>query len=235
MSARLPAFIMRCTSSRHPDMNLPLGLSRGLELNAPCVSTALIIRHSIREAIPDGHNGNIVPLTAEGRELARILGASISDRLRTITSSPIGRCKETAEHILTGARCRMEVPTTKMLGDPGIFIADGQAAWTNFESLGVSGVMMHISRSQEVLPGMNAPRAAAYDLLEAMMEKCREPGLHVFITHDVILAGAIGQLMNAVETEADLPGFLEGAFFWEDGCNIIGSYRGRAAIINPRC
>lgn len=216
-------------------MTLPLELTRGLELTAPYASSALIIRHSIRGAIPDGQAGNNVPLTAEGRELARILGASIADRLSTVTSSPIGRCKETAEHLLRGARCRMEVPTTKMLGDPGIFIADGQAAWTNFETLGVNGVMMHISRSQEALPGMNAPRAAAYDLLEAMMEKCRDPGLHVFITHDVILAGAIGQLMNAIETEVDLPGFLEGAFFWNDGRNILGSYRGREAIISARC
>lgn len=216
-------------------MTLPLELSRGLELTAPYASSALIIRHSIREAIPDGQAGNNVPLTAEGRELARILGASIADRISTVTSSPIGRCKETAEHLLRGAQCRMEVPTTKMLGDPGIFIADGQAAWTNFETLGVSGVMMHISRSQEALPGMNAPRAAAYDLLESMMEKCREPGLHVFITHDVILAGVIGQLMNAIETEVDLPGFLEGAFFWNDGCNILGSYRGRETIISARC
>lgn len=215
-------------------MTLPLGLSRGLELTAPYASSALIIRHSIREAIPEGQAGNNVPLTAEGRELARILGESIADRLSTISSSPIGRCKETAEHILKGARCRMEVPTTKMLGDPGVFIADDQAAWTTFKTLGVRGVMMHISRSQEILPGMNAPRAAAYDLLEAMMEKCREPGLHVFITHDVILAGAVGQLMDAVETEVDLPGFLEGAFFWNDGCNILGSYRGRAVIIGAR-
>lgn len=235
MSARPPAFTKRCISSRHPDMTLPLELSRGLELTAPYASSALIIRHSIREAIPDGQAGNNVPLTAEGRELARILGASIADRLSTVTSSPIGRCKETAEHLLRGARCRMEVPTTKMLGDPGIFIADGQAAWTNFETLGVSGVMMHISRSQEALPGMNVPRAAAYDLLESMMEKCREPGLHVFITHDVILAGVIGQLMNAIETEVDLPGFLEGAFFWNDGCNVLGSYRGRETIISARC
>lgn len=216
-------------------MTLPLELSRGIQLTSRYASSALIIRHSIREAIPDGQAGNNVPLTAEGRELARILGASIADRLSTVTSSPIGRCKETAKHILKGARRRMEVATTKMLGDPGIFIADGQAAWTNFEALGVSGVMMHISRNQEALPGMNAPRAAAYDLLEAMMEKCRKPGLHVFITHDVILAGAIGQLMNAIETEVDLPGFLEGAFFWNDGCNILGSYRGRETIISARC
>lgn len=157
MSARPPAFTMRCISSRPPDMTLPLGLSRGLELTAPYASSALIIRHSIREAIPEGQAGNNVPLTAEGRELARILGASIADRLSTISSSPIGRCKETAEHILKGARCRMEVPTTKMLGDPGVFIADDQAAWTTFKALGVRGVMMHISRSQEILPGMNAP------------------------------------------------------------------------------
>ena len=235
MSVRLPTFIRPCTLSRPPDMALPLGLSRGLELTAPYASSALVLRHSIREAIPAGEAGNNIPLTAEGRELARILGASIASRLATIASSPIGRCTQTAEHILKGARRRMEVPTSKMLGDPGIFIADGQAAWTNFVSLGTTGVMMHLSRSSQSLPGMNNPLSAAYDLLDIMMEKCKEPGLHVFVTHDVILAGAIGQLMKAVETEADLPDFLEGAFFWKDGCKILGSYRNRTAIINARC
>ena len=85
MSARPLAFTKRCISSRHPDMTLPLELSRGLELTAPYASSALIIRHSIREAIPEGQAGNNVPLTAEGRELARILGASIADRLSTIS------------------------------------------------------------------------------------------------------------------------------------------------------
>lgn len=234
MSARLPAFIRPCASYRRPDMALTLGLSRGLELTAPFASSALILRHSIREAIPAGETGNNIPLTTEGRELARILGASIASRLATITSSPIGRCTETAEHMLQGAHRQMEVPTSRMLGDPGIFIADGQAAWTNFVSIGTTGVMMHLSRSHQSLPGMNNPRTAAYDLLDMMMGKCEVPGLHVFVTHDVILAGAIGQLMKAVETEADLPDFLEGAFFWNDGGKILGSYRNRTAVISAR-
>lgn len=234
MSVMLPIFIRPCTSSRRPDMGLPLGLSRGLELTAPFASSVLILRHSIREAIPAGEVGNNISLTTEGRELAQILGASIATRLATITSSPIGRCTDTAEHILKGARRQMEVPTSRMLGDPGIFIADGQAAWTNFVGLGTTGVMMHLSRNRQSLPGMNDPLTAAYDLLDMMMEKCGGPGLHVFVTHDVILAGAIGQLMKAVETEVDLPDFLEGAFFWNDGCKILGSYRNRTAVISAR-
>lgn len=209
-------------------------LSCGLELTSSFASSALIIRHSIRESIPADQTGNNVPLTAEGRKLAELFGKSIASRLASITSSPIGRCTETSEHILKGAKCRIEVPTSRTLGDPGIFIADEQAAWTNFQTLGTKGVMMHISRKNEILPGMNDPLSAAHSLLQIMMEKCRDSGLHIFVTHDVILAGIVGQLINGVNSEEDLPGFLEGAFFWRDGQNIYGSYRSRAAIVSPR-
>ena len=215
-------------------MVIPSGLSRGLALTSSFASSALIIRHSIREAIPAGETGNNIPLTAEGRQLAELLGESISSRLASVTSSPIGRCTETAEHILRGARFKAQVPTSTVLGDPGVFIADGQKAWANFQALGTKGVMMHISREKEALPGMKKPLEAAYALLEMMMCKCRDSGLHVFVTHDVILAGLVGQLIKAVDTEDDLPGFLEGAFFWHDGLNIRGSYRHRTAIVRPK-
>ena len=169
-------------------MVIPSGLSSGLALTSSFASSALIIRHSIREAIPAGETGNNIPLTAEGRQLAELLGESISSRLASVTSSPIGRCTETAEHILRGARFKAQVPTSTVLGDPGVFIADGQKAWANFQALGTKGVMMHISREKEALPGMKKPLEAAYALLEIMMRKCRDSGLHVFVTHDVILA-----------------------------------------------
>lgn len=212
-------------------MAIPDGLIRGLSLIPENAATALIIRHSIRDEIPEGQTGNDVPLTAEGRRLAKLFGTAVSSRLASITSSPIRRCTETAQQIIRGSGREFIVPTSRLLGDPGAFIADGQAAWINFQKLGANGVMMHLARENTALPGMHNPRDAAHTLLNDMLKSCVIPGLHVFVTHDVVLAGIAGQLITGIETKEDLPGFLEGAFFWKNRGQIFGSYKNRTSTI----
>jgi hypothetical protein len=208
-------------------MEIPFGLAYGLSVIPKGGPVALIVRHSIRGEIPAGQTGNDVPLTPDGRQLAETLGAALGSRLASISSSPIGRCMQTAEGILTGSGHRMEVSASRLLGDPGVFVEDGQAAWTNFQALGTEGVMMHLALTDTALPGMRSPKAAAILLLESMMAKCAEPGLHLFVTHDVILAGVAGQLLQGVKAKEDLPGFLEGAFFWKIENTTYGCYRHR--------
>jgi len=212
-------------------MLIPKGLMRGLSLIPEEMAVALIIRHSIRDKTPEGQVGDNVPLTAEGRQLAELLGITISSRLASIMSSPIWRCTETADHIIKGSGRKFSVTTSRLLGDPGAFIKDGQAAWINFQKMGTSGVMMHLAREDDALPGMNNPREAAHTLLKYMLTKCVTPGLHIYVTHDVVLAGIAGQLIKGIETQDSLPGFLEGAFFWRVDGRVFGRYQNRSSAI----
>jgi len=212
-------------------MRIPDSLTHGLSLIPEGTATALIIRHSIRGEIPEGETGNDVPLTTEGRRLAELFGARVSSRLASIMSSPVGRCTETAEHIVKGSGADFAVPTSKLLGDPGAFIADGQAAWINFQTLGTRGVMLHLAGRDIALPGMHPPADAARTLLNHVLDRCVSPGLHLFITHDVVLAGITGQLIGGIKSDEDLPGFLEGAFFWRDGTQVFGCYKSRKVTV----
>ncbi len=213
-------------------MEISCGLAYGLSVIPKGGPVALIVRHSIRGEIPAGQTGNDVPLTPEGRQMAETLGVAVGSRLASISSSPIRRCMQTAEGILAGAGHSLEVSASRLLGDPGAFIEDGEAAWPNFLALGTKGVMMHLALADNALPGMRNPKAAATLLLESMMAKCTEPGLHLFVTHDVILAGIAGQLLQGVKAEEDLPGFLEGAFFWKIENTTYGCYRHRLTEVS---
>jgi hypothetical protein len=212
-------------------MRIPDSLTNGLSLIPEGTATALIIRHSIRGEIPEGETGNDVPLTTEGRQLAELFGATVSSRLASIMSSPVGRCTETAEHIVKGSGIAFAVPTSRLLGDPGVFIADGQAAWINFRTLGTRGVMLHLAGRDTALPGMHPPQVAAHILLNHVLDRCDTPGIHIFVTHDVVLAGIAGQLIGGIRSADDLPGFLDGAFFWRDGTQVFGCYKSRKVTV----
>ena len=212
-------------------MRIPDSLTHGLSLIPEGAATALIIRHSIRGEIPEGETGNDVPLTTEGRQLAELFGMTISSRLASIMSSPVGRCTETAEYILKGSGMDLEVPTSRLLGDPGAFIADGEAAWINFQTMGTRGVMLHLAGRDTALPGMHPPQVAAHILLSHVLDRCDTQGIHIFVTHDVVLAGIAGQLIGGIQSNEDLPGFLDGAFFWRNGPGVFGCYKNRKVTV----
>jgi len=204
--------------------NIPKDILNGLKTIPTHSAVALIIRHSIREHIPEGQVGNEAGLTDEGKILARSLGMVIGNRLSSVTTSPIGRCKETAECIISGANLDFSFATSKLLGDPGVFISDGALAWQNFQALGTSGVMLHLANKQNALPGMKIPRDAANELLGCMLNNTK-PGIHLFVSHDVVVSGIAGQLIGGIETHESLPKYLEGAFFWKQDQRTFGSFR----------
>jgi hypothetical protein len=204
--------------------NLPSDIHNGLKTIPTNNAVALIIRHSIRENIPEGQVGKEAGLTYEGKILAKSLGALIGNRLSSVTTSPIDRCKETAEYIISGASLDFSFATSTLLGDPGVFISDSELAWQNFQALGTAGVMLHLANKDYALPGMRIPRIAAKELLTAMLN-ITKPGIHLFISHDVIVSGIAGQLFGGIETNENLPNYLEGAFFWKEGHQTLGMFR----------
>ena len=102
---------------------------------SPDAGVILLVRHSIRHPIPEGSIGNEVGLTPEGAELATKLGKSIKHTIESAYSSPIQRCIDTAQSIIAGNRVSAEIKTSKILGDPGIFVEDEQTAIESFFSI----------------------------------------------------------------------------------------------------
>ncbi|NLD98495.1 MAG: histidine phosphatase family protein [Fibrobacter sp.] len=190
------------------------------------IPVALLLRHSIREELPSGESGFHVPLTSEGYELATQLGRLLGARLSSINTSPVPRCLETARALQEGAGTNYPIRQDKLLGDPGVFVQDSNIAWKNWIDLGNSGVIKHLISGVKPLPGMVDSVIASRRLVNHMLNLlAKKPGIHIFISHDSIIAGIIARFMNLDIPEVDWPDFLDGALFWEKEGNVQMVYK----------
>lgn len=206
-----------------------------LPLDRPVV---LLLRHSVRGELPSDAPGNDVLLTETGHTLARELGEQIGSRLKSMHSSPIPRCVQTAEAICAGAGATLPVALDRLLGDPGIFVLDGARAWDNWQQLGHECVMANLVSGSEALPGMAHPDHAARFLVHhALTQAGGVPGTHIYVTHDSVIAATASRLLGRPHGPADWPWYLEGAFFMRSRNEKVRcAYRDQEALIHePLC
>jgi broad specificity phosphatase PhoE len=200
-------------------------------------AVAILLRHSVRDHLPPDDVGYTMPLTDAGRQLARELGAVLGDRLASLHTSPVVRCVETAESLREGAAATVPVLVDRALGDPGAFVVDGRRAWVNWKELGHPAMVDHLARGATPLPGLANPAAAARYLVRHMLGATNgRPGLHVFVTHDILVTATAARLLDIPLEKPEWPRFVEGALFWRDGeatCVEYRDHRGRAA--DPAC
>ena len=84
----------------------------------------LLTRHSIREHAGEHVVSYRVPLTEEGEKLAKCWGGVLNRPIHRVYSSPVGRCIQTAEHMLDGAAHAQDIQVELVLTEPGCFIKD---------------------------------------------------------------------------------------------------------------
>ena len=210
---------------------IPPSVLRWLDRAPADRAVIILLRHSVREELPLGDAAYVLPITDAGWRIARELGGLLRGRLRTLHASPLVRCMQTAEAIAAGAQAALPVIPDRLLGDPGAFVLDGQAAWVNWETLGHEEVMRHLVAEPHALPGMARPDEAARFLVRAMLAAAGgEPGVHIFVTHDSLVTAAAARLLGESLGQEDWPWFLEGAFFWASDEGVHTAYREHEAV-----
>jgi broad specificity phosphatase PhoE len=216
---------------------IPPSVLRLLERAPTDRAVVVLLRHSVRDHLPPGDAGCVLPITDVGRRLAFELGGLLRGRLRTLHASPLVRCVQTAQALAEGAGVGFAVVPNRLLGDPGVFVLDGRRAWANWEQLGHEGVMRHLVSETAALSGMARPDEAARFLVRSMLaEAANRAGVHVFVTHDSLVTATAARLLGRPLGLDDWPWYLEGAFFWpvEDG--VCAAYRDDEALhLGPLC
>lgn len=156
---------------------------------------ALLLRHAERAVLAGGAGEYYLPITSEGVAKSRALGLAISGHLIAIHTSPLTRCAQTAEAIGEGAGISLNIEHDRFLGDPGVFVVDDQLAGEQWARLGNDAMMDAMTSSAPPLPGLAPYREAARRMLDHVREVVgARPGVHVFVTHDSVLAGFVAQL-----------------------------------------
>lgn len=189
---------------------------------------ALLVRHSVRDELAAGDVGYARPINAVGERLAREFGAALQGRLRTLHASPVQRCLHTAETLREAANPSLEIVQDRMLGDPGAYVLDAQLAWKNWERLGSLGIMEHLVSTNDPLPGTAPADVGARALVRHMLAVAVDaPGLHVFVTHDILVAATAARFVGSPSGPGRWPRYLEAAFFWRDTAGLHAAYRDR--------
>lgn len=218
------------------EWRIPPSVLRHLDEVPTDVPVAMLIRHSVRDELPPGEAGYVLPITEVGATLARELGSRLGSRLRSLRSSPLVRTMQTARELARGAGRDLEVCEDRLLGDPGAFVLDGRAAGEAWRELGHEAVMDHLVRGA-ALPGLADAEVAARFLVRSMLSATRgEAGLHAFVTHDSLVTAAAAQMLGVRITPVDWPWYLEAAFFWETDGGVEVRYRDwRRTMRGPLC
>lgn len=171
----------------------------------------LLVRHAERPYIPANTVGNEVRLTAKGKADTRNFAQSISGPVVSIHSSPIGRCRQTAEIIaeVVGFNSK-NIVSNRDLGDPGYIIQDGREAWKHWQSKGSSVVNDYLLRGDSRWSGFHDLNKVTCQFLEIIRSnlECAKEGTHVWITHDTILATFASRVLPNYLNMGQWPGFL---------------------------
>ncbi len=216
------------------DWRIPPSVTRWMAEAPACGPVAVLLRHSVRDRLQPGEIGYALPITPAGAALGHELGTLLGSRLRTLHTSPLARCVQTAEAVRAGATDRAgataDIPIVRdrLLGDPGVYVVDEDRAWSNWVERGHESVMEHLVSQDHPLPGMADPASAARLLVQHMLARAGgRPGLHVFVTHDSLVTTTAARLLGEPLGKNDWPWYLEGAFFWRQDDHLITAYRDR--------
>lgn len=204
---------------------IPASTTRWLNEAPTDRPVVVLLRHSVRPYLAPGDAGYALPLTADGVRLAEQLGARMGQNLRSLHASPLVRCIQTAEALRVGASANLPITPDRLLGDPGVYVVNDVAAGPIWKERGHEGVMAHLVRAHDALPGMAAPDAAARFLVQHMLATGIEPGYHVFVTHDSLVTATAARLLGIPFGTDAWPWYLEAAFFWRSGENVHSAYR----------
>src|SRR5690606_4981580 len=133
-----------------------------------------------------------LPLTPEGVAMARDWGAALGRPLFRVSSSPVGRCVDTARAMMVGAvaagllEAPLEIERSMTLVEPGCYVQDVAQVGPHFMRLGaLRFINQHL---REGMAGLLSPQQGRAKLLRFLQERGPAPGsLALHVTHDTII------------------------------------------------
>ncbi len=184
----------------------------------------VILRHAHRFEIGREEFGNDETITLEGKKAAERLGSSLAGiPLGEVHTSPILRCVQTTEELLRGARQKIQINSSTMLGNPGPFVADSEEAGPIFLKNPLQEIAKNVVEGKKRIPGMRSLAEGGQLFLDYALKVKSFPCL--MITHDIVICLLCCFFFTSMEVQKYFPGFLEGFALNIDSERISIFYR----------
>lgn len=237
----------RSVASGSPRPSLPSLTMENLDACPRDRDVLVLLRHSARGPLPRDGSSDQTPLTDEGFVLAELFGGAMANmaglRLKSVHSSPVKRCSQTALSILTGMGMKCPVEITPHLTLPGLFLSNTRAAVDTWHTLGGEEVICRMAMSPPPpLPGMFPVDSAVRALVDEMFRMANPPGMeatvpgiHLFVTHDSLILPVAARFLGPPMGMKDWPAFLDGALLWKEqlpggAVGVRCAYRERSGL-----
>lgn len=179
-------------------------------MNKP-IPMLILIRHAERPVIAADTVGNDVLLTEKGKLDTLYFAKKLKAPVVSVRTSPIERCVETAHIIAQATNCSVaKITHDTDLGDPGFIISDGAEAWKHWQEKGHRTVNQYLLSGTERWEGFTDLERASQcfaDKIRSHLSRSQD-GLHVWVTHDTILATFASRMLNKPLTLNEWPDFL---------------------------
>lgn len=190
-------------------------------LRAGRARTAILMRHAERGDIAHPAEGASVPITPKGATDAESLGSSLAEfGPIDLCHSPVGRCRQTAEALLRGARKSGAVAA--MTGEEGRlggpYLLDVPSALDKAGELGHRFVREWFDGrvSSTLLKSRRATAMEQLATIDSHLGRAAQ-GLLVMVTHDWNLLAVREELFGLRHEDDPWPGFMDGLVVWRVG------------------
>ncbi len=188
----------------------------------------LVLRHSIRDKIPDGSNGLDILLTPEGKKMAEHFGRFCNFDLDRIYSSTVERCLQSARLISSGyekthGRSISVLPTDILFNS---YIYDEILADELFIKYPPQWIIEQFLSAKN-LSGMK-PLHECMRILFSFIFANDTDKMEIFVTHDTFVNSLVCFCHGISPSlcHSMWPYMLEGAFFYREKDRIHCIFRG---------
>lgn len=147
----------------------------------------LLIRHAERFEIKEGSFGTSIPLTPKGRQDSVHIGSLLANHsLAGAFSSPVGRCVDTAQHILKGAGYSDVDASKNVIADEKMatsYVSDIKAIKEAIKTTSPETMVIKQLEGQQQV-GITSLEKGSYRLLDFMLARIVPQKVTLFVTHD---------------------------------------------------
>ena len=192
---------------------------------------AAVMRHAERAKFANGHHGNDIMLTAQGKRDALEMGVAMKGRVSGLLHSPVPRCGQTARRIAKGSGYGIAVREWQGLRCD-VYVKDFNLALGTLSRLvsedGFYDIFigrMSGAGKNVPYPWFHPPLTGAANLIGHLISR-RQSGICVAVTHDWLVNVAASCASGIAVTRRNYAEFLDALFVWKAGATWLFYYKG---------